>query len=232
MYLFFDTETADAPSNDKTLQPRDYEAFPRLVQLAYAIYDENRKLIKEFDKIIKPNGKFKITEGAFDVHGIDTERAEKEGMDVAEVVNEFYEDLNKYNYIICHNVKFDSDIILAEHYRNKLKFKSINKNKTLICTMKLTTRYCQVYNIQNHGGMTIKWPSLSELHGRLFGYAFEGAHNALIDVRVTTACFWKLQDKKIINIGSHNVHDDDKDMSRFDINGIVKKKKETIYYKP
>ncbi len=43
-----------------------------------------------------------------------------------------------------------------------------------------------------------KYPSLQELHKKLFNYEFEDAHNALSDIRATLKCFFELKEREII----------------------------------
>ena len=55
MYLFFDTETTGLPRNWKA-PVTDLNNWPRLVQLAYLLYDNKGNKISGGDFIIKPNG--------------------------------------------------------------------------------------------------------------------------------------------------------------------------------
>lgn len=59
--------------------------------------------------------------------------------------------------------------------------------------MKSTTDYCAI-----EGYYGYKWPKLSELHIKLFGYDFEEAHNAAADIDATAKCFWELRKRKLI----------------------------------
>jgi DNA polymerase III subunit epsilon len=77
MYLFFDTETTGLPKNWKA-PVTDLNNWPRLVQLAYLLYDSNGNKISEGDHIIKPDD-FIIPEDASRVHGISTEMANLKG---------------------------------------------------------------------------------------------------------------------------------------------------------
>ncbi|MCP4457898.1 MAG: hypothetical protein GY816_07730 [Cytophagales bacterium] len=38
-----------------------------------------------------------------------------------------------------------------------------------------------------------KWPSLSELHYKLFRRGFDEAHDAAADIQATAKCFWELR---------------------------------------
>ena len=54
--------------------------------------------------------------------------------------------------------------------------------------------------MQLPGPYGFKYPSLNELHNWLFGCSFEGAHDALDDVKATAKCFFELKRKKLITI--------------------------------
>jgi hypothetical protein len=59
--------------------------------------------------------------------------------------------------------------------------------------MESSVDYCKIESKYGY-----KWPKLSELHIKLFGEDFEGAHNALADIEATAKCFWKLRDLKLM----------------------------------
>lgn len=78
MYLFFDTETTGLPRN-RNAPVSDLNNWPRLVQIVWLLYDVSEKQISSHDYIIKPQG-FTIPSDSAKVHGISTERANKEGV--------------------------------------------------------------------------------------------------------------------------------------------------------
>ncbi|MHA7056780.1 hypothetical protein ACWGOQ_0006140 [Aquimarina sp. M1] len=57
-----------------------------------------------------------------------------------------------------------------------------------LCTMLTSTNYCKI-----SGNYGYKWPTLSELHIKLFGEDFEGAHDASADIMATEKCFWEMK---------------------------------------
>jgi DNA polymerase-3 subunit epsilon len=190
-FLFFDTETTGVPKNYKA-PASDLNNWPRLVQLGFLLYDQNKKLIASGDYIIKPNG-FTIPKEASKVHGITTERALKEGKDLRTVLNDILGHIIKADYLIAHNMAFDEKILGAELIRNG--FSNIIEKKNRICTMEATTEFCAIT-----GPYGYKWPKLSELHIKLFGKDFDGAHNAFADIEATARCFWKLTHLNIIKV--------------------------------
>ncbi len=189
MYLFFDTETTGLPKNYKA-PVTDINNWPRMIQIAWVLADKNGNKLDTSTNIIKPEN-FTIPKAASNVHGITTEMAISEGRNLNTVLLEFNELVEQADYIVAHNISFDEKIIGAEFVRNKIQTNF--NNKTKICTMKKSTDYCR---IQGYYGY--KWPTLSELHIKLFGEDFEGAHDALADILATEKCFWKLKEKGII----------------------------------
>lgn len=184
MYLFFDTETTGLPKNWKA-SVTDLNNWPRLVQLAYVFYDLNGYKISGGDFIIKPEG-FTIPTEASKIHGITTERAIREGTVLLIVLHDFQTLINQAEYLVAHNMSFDEKIVGAEFLRNRMPDSTSTKRK--ICTMKSTTNFCAI-----DGPYGYKWPTLTELHYKLFGTGFDEAHNAAVDINATAKCFWELR---------------------------------------
>ncbi|WP_194777045.1 DNA polymerase III subunit alpha [Pararhodonellum marinum] len=191
MYLIFDTETTGLP-RDYNAPIHDLENWPRLVQLAWQLHDERGKLLSNHNFIIKPEG-FNIPYNAEKVHGISTERALKEGQDLKKVLDAFQTDLTKAKYLVGHNVGFDINVTGAEFLRKSLPLLLTEKKQ--LDTKDLSTDYCA---IPGGKGGKFKWPTLTELHKKLFGNGFGDAHDAAYDVDATAKCFFGLITQKVI----------------------------------
>jgi DNA polymerase-3 subunit alpha len=185
MYLIFDTET--------TGLPRDYDAplsnldnWPRCVQIAWQLHDEKGFLIEHHDYIIKPDG-YDIPFNATKVHGISTEKARAEGQDLESILYQFNAVLQKTNYIAGHNIGFDLNIMGAEYLRLGIETPLLNLEN--IDTKDASTDFCA---LPGGKGGKFKWPTLSELHHKLFGLSFSDSHNATADVEATARCFFEL----------------------------------------
>lgn len=189
MYLFFDTETTGLPRNWKA-PVTDVNNWPRLVQLAYLLFDNDGGQVSAGDYIIRPDG-FVIPADASKVHGISHERAVAEGVPIFNVLSKFSEIVNEASYLVAHNMAFDEKIMGAEFIRNNLQ--NYISSKRRICTMQSTTDFCAIM-----GPYGYKWPKLSELHYKLFGTYFEEAHNAAVDITATARCFWELKKTGLI----------------------------------
>ncbi len=189
MYLFFDTETSDLPRNYKA-PVSDTANWPRLVQLAYLLHDEKGQELARGNFLIRPEG-FRIAPKAMKVHGISTERALAEGVELSPVLEEFLAQLKAASHVVAHNLAFDEKIIGTEYYRAGKK--NVFRGKTKLCTMQAGTGFCRL-----PGPYGFKWPKLNELHHKLFGTRFDGAHDALADIEATARCFWGLRTKGYI----------------------------------
>src|SRR5690554_3391545 len=186
MYLIFDTETTGLPKNFRA-PVSDTDNWPRCIQIAWQLHDEDGKLIEHQDYIIKPEG-FNIPFDAEKIHGISTELAQKEGLPLAEVVERFIAALGKAKFVVGQNIEFDLNVMGSEFYRMGIEdpFQRLSVLDT--CT-EITAQLCQ---IPGGRGGKFKLPTLTELHEFLFNEPFAEAHNASADVEATTRCFLEL----------------------------------------
>jgi DNA polymerase-3 subunit alpha len=193
MFLIFDTETTGLPKNYKA-PVTDSDNWPRMVQVAWQLHDNAGKLIQAKNYIVKPDG-FDIPIGVSKIHGITTERAERDGHDLQFVLEELQKDLKITNYNIGHNIDFDIHIVGAEFFRvyNKVneEFAALKK----IDTMKESVNFCALPGGRGGG---FKFPSLTDLHKKLFNRDFGDAHDAAYDVDATARCFFGLVKQRVI----------------------------------
>lgn len=189
MYLFFDTETTGLPKNYKAPVTNSAN-WPRMVQLAWHMYDNNGLQVDSQDYIIKPEN-YTIPVEASKIHRITTERALSEGENLEKVLLLFNEQITKTDFLVAHNIGFDEKILGAEFFRKKIESQLLKKKK--ICTMLASVDYCRI-----PGNYGFKWPKLAELHHALFGKDFEEAHDAAADIKATALCFWELKKRGVI----------------------------------
>ncbi len=191
MYLVFDTETTGLPKNWKATID-DLDNWPRLVQIAWLVFDEEGQELSSQCRIIKPQG-FEIPEDATRIHGISTKRASRDGVELNAALDEFSGGINRSEFLVAHNMKFDEMIVGAEFLRQGIDncLQGIPK----ICTQEKSTYFCRLPNPRGYG---YKWPKLSELHRTLFGHHFEDAHDAMVDARACAKCFFELKRRNLI----------------------------------
>ena len=72
-YLIFDVETTGLPIEWEA-SVYDVDNWPRVVQIAWQLYDDDKKLLKEYNFIIKPDG-YVIPNQASHIHNITTAKA-------------------------------------------------------------------------------------------------------------------------------------------------------------
>ena len=121
MYLIFDTETTGLPQNWKA-PLTDFDNWPRLVQLAWQVHD--------------------IPFNASKIHGISTERAMREGVDLSEVLEVFMKELKKAKFVVGHNIGFDNNIVGCEFLRKNMP--NLLQSFPKIDTKNDATDFCKI----------------------------------------------------------------------------------------
>ncbi|RZM23840.1 MAG: DNA polymerase III subunit alpha, partial [Pedobacter sp.] len=186
MYLIFDTETTGLPRNYNA-PVSDTDNWPRCIQIAWQLHDQHGVMIEHQDYLIKPEG-FNIPYDAEKIHGISTELAMEQGVDLSFVLDEFNAVLAKANYVVGQNIGFDINIMGSELHRFGVP-SPLAEMKVLDTCTEVTA---DLLKIPGGRGGKFKLPTLTELHSYLFGTPFSEAHNATADVEATTRCFFQL----------------------------------------
>lgn len=185
MYLFFDTETTGLPA-DYNAPESDTDNWPRLVQLAWIIGDSVTTMSELKCCVVQPDG-FEIPTGASDIHGIYTAEALADGVPLQTALTAFFKDIERVTTVVGHNIEFDVKIIGAECAR--ISVPNPLHGKHLRCTKNESTEYCKI-----PGSYGYKWPTLDQLHIKLFDVGFPDEHDAGGDTLACMKCFYKLQD--------------------------------------
>ena len=189
--LFYDTETTGLPRS-YTAPATDSANWPRIVQIAYIVFDEKGQRLCANSATIKPEG-FTIPEAASKIHGITTEKALKEGRALLPVVTSMHKRRAEADRVVSHNIVFDENVLAAEFFRAGLDHDIC---KPFICTMKAGMNVCKLPGAYGQ----YKWPKLMQLYSKLFGSEFEGAHGAASDIEATAKCFWEMVAKGVVKI--------------------------------
>lgn len=185
--LFFDCETTSLiPKGAK--YDKDYDKFPHIVQLAWK--KVTPEAVTVMNLIIKPHG-YIIPDDSIKIHGITNEIANEKGMFISDALDWFLKEADSSDKIIAHNIYFDTSVIKALSLRNcydpNFLSRALHKSKR-ICTMMKTVKFCGCRKPNGSG----KFPSLQDLHKKLFGCEFENAHNAKYDVLALEKCYNEL----------------------------------------
>lgn len=179
--MFLDTETSGIPYSNDYTQLSKYDNA-RLIELGYIIYNGDIMEL-EYDSLVKPNN-FIITNEF--VHGITQDNAINNGKNLKEVLEKLYNDLQQVDAIICHNIKFDMNILLSECYRiNYTDLIKLIESKNKICTMKLGKEYMNIS----------KNPKLIDLYKFIFNEPVKQDHRSLSDCHICAKCYFKILEK-------------------------------------
>lgn len=184
-YIIFDTETTGLPKNYKA-DVTDTDNWPRIIQFAWSVHDDEGKEIEHRDILVKPDG-FEIPEETTKIHGISQEMAMEKGIPIEDAMKIFTDTLNSVDVLVAHNISFDEMVIGCEYYRLNQKDPMPEKQK--ICTKEASVDYCK---IPGRGGR-YSWASLDDLYKILFNQTFTNQHNASSDVRACALCFFELK---------------------------------------
>lgn len=186
MELFFDVETSGFLS--KSLSATDpKQAW--IVQLAFILSDRDR-IFTEFSSLITSEGRT-CNPHAQKVHEISVEECDKGGISEDNLLNILVHGFFTADVLVAHNYAFDIEFIDQFIWRSNTKWAGL-KQIPFFCTMKETTMLCKLPQPKYPG--KFKWPRLAELYKFLFNEEFDGAHDALADVRATRKCYYKLKD--------------------------------------
>lgn len=196
MYLFLDTETTGVPRM-RGAPPAAVRQWPRLVQIAWAAYRDAESCLAAEAHLVYPVD-FAIPAAATRVHGISTARAKSEGEPVDWILERFLRAVCAYGRLLVgHNVAFDRNVVAAEMYRLGYHKDTVEKGfygTRHLCLMMATTAFCR---LPRRFGKP-KYPTLAELHKKLFGEAPRACHTALADVEATARCFFRLRTLGVI----------------------------------
>lgn len=188
-YLVFDTETTGVPKNYKAPM-NDFNNWPRVIQLAWALYSEDGEYLDGRKDLILPDGWEVPNEKFWIDNGFSNEQNINEGVCIKGALDMFIEQINEgADVVIAHNLNFDFNILGCEMLRANVR---AERKLQKFCTMISAVDLCQL-----PGKFGFKWPKLIELHQKLFGEGFDGAHDALADVKACGRCFFEMKRREI-----------------------------------
>lgn len=194
--LFFDTETTGIPLNGVDIEdPRQ----PRIVQLAAELADDDGNVMETLSAIIKPDGFDSIPAGAQKAHGISIERCHDEGRPMKDVLEEFNSMKDRARSRAAYNISFDKRLLLREAKYHRIEHDSSKFDQSSYCVMRMVTPIVKMAPTEKmvkcgYGGKN-KPPKLIEAYRFFFDREFEGAHDALNDVRATREIFFHINNE-------------------------------------
>lgn len=204
MILFFDTETTGI---------RKGGFIPRVVQIGAMLTDNDGKTVGELNLLLLPDGFQNIPVEASNVHGFSTDFVKKHGVDRYMALSAFFAMMEQADTVVAHNAEYDMDLLQIEtdYYKDIHNdaqagtiWQDILSEAKVFCTMlnsrdlmKLPLSEAQASFFKDKGiDQKYKNPRLQEAHIHYMGYDFEGAHDAMADVRACKDVYFKLHSLK------------------------------------
>ena len=189
--LIFDTETTGLPSRNM----RELSEAPYVIQLAAILYEDRNDVasmcaytIPECRGEIEPIPKEKF----FIENGLTDELIVNNGLSYRVALPFFNNLVRQADRIVAHNIDFD-DVLIKAAYSRIAAPQDTYRSKFLGCTMKSLTDVLKL-----PGKRGYKWPSLDESYRALVNPdGFQGAHDALVDVRACASILWAMEDRNI-----------------------------------
>jgi len=193
--LFIDLETTGLPTSHY-IDPSETHHWPYIVEIAWLLTDyDSDKVLKEYHEIIKPEG-YDIPVESTAIHQITQEKAMQNGLEIKTVLDELIIDLQNSTILVAHNLDFDANVLRAAFHRLGYDINVIDRLQDF-CAMQNFTEYCKIVK---NGSYEYKWPSLDELHEKVFGDKMIKKHSAMADVYATKLCFYQLKAEKYFDI--------------------------------
>lgn len=190
--LFFDTET----NGIKTWDNPNFKL--RVAQIGAILQDvATGRVLGEINLIVH-QGDYQVPEGASRVHGITTELANQVGVpkDLADAA--FASFLKRADFIAAHNIQYDIDVVnddmprAAELIEAKPRFCTMDGSLYLV-KAPLSAKQVAYFNSKGRKpDAPYKSPNLTETHKHFFGVPFEGAHDAMADIRACRDVYQEL----------------------------------------
>lgn len=174
-----DIETSGLVPKGATYE-KDFDKFPYILSMGWKINDEP---VKEF--IINQEGR-KIPPEVTKINNITQEMVDASPHKLFDVLSGFILDAQGSDYIIGHNVFFDTSIIKANSIR--MMIGTDNPMYLFNSISDLLHKDKRIDTMRAGIGLCGKWPKLSELYKKLFREEFEG-HSAGDDVEACYKCY-------------------------------------------
>lgn len=187
--VLFDTETTGLPKKRSIGAIQLENNWPDIVSISWLVY-HGLELVKKEDYIIKPEG-WIIPNEVVAFHGINQEKAEREGHKLSTVMNKFMKDINGACYIIAHNLHFDKNVVMnALHWRMGVTSSEWN-HEAEFCTCESSKEELKIPS-KSKFRKDFKFPSMEELYWDTFKRGSPpNAHNSLRDVEVLAEIVFK-----------------------------------------
>ena len=193
MYLFFDISPLGKPKNWKA-PASDTFSWPRMIHLAWLMYNEERELVAQANHVIKPESFEEIPIEIENRYKVSYARAQDEGVALSDALMDFAEQIEDAKYVVAHNMNLNEKVISAEYHRVGMRHSLEYADK--YCLMQEATWFCKIPGSDGR----YKWPQLQDIHVKLFQARYANAGDAYADVAVAALSFFGLLDLEAIEL--------------------------------
>lgn len=189
LYLIIDTETNGLPQSYH-LPVTDLTNWPRLISVAWGLYDVQGKELCQQYSLVKPDG-YRWNKVAQQVHHITPDQAQAEGQPLVDVLNQLRPAIERADAWVGHNIDLDCGVIGAEFIRaEQAQPGRVGEfpPRPVVCTMDASAKVTE-----NREPVR-----LEELYQLLTGRRMKGMHDAAADMQATAHCFFELKRRNVI----------------------------------
>lgn len=183
MILIFDTETSDKAEFKK---PFTDEKQPHIAQLAAILFDEKGEVTNSLNLLIKPDG-WSMGKEASDINRLTNERLNAQGVPLIVAMDCFSHLCKNAKVLSAFNINFDYLVCNSAYHRLQKPHSFAHLKQE--CVMEAFTNICKLPGKFGN----YKWPKLTEAFNHVYKRSFEGAHDALTDVKATGQLYFHLK---------------------------------------
>jgi DNA polymerase III epsilon subunit-like protein len=180
MHLVFDTETSGLPIS----APPDHPRQPRVLQLGAQLLDASFVVRAELNAIIAWPEPMEIHPLALKTHGISYELTQQFGLPPELVMETFERFVAMSLDTAAFNAPFDFQMVNITAAQTRRPKPALAQ--TPFCPMRALT---PIVKLPGKFPGQFKWPTLQEAHTFCVGKPFDGAHDAMADVRALATVY-------------------------------------------
>ena len=189
-FLLFDTSANGQPTNYKASY-RDTVNWPRMIHLAWQLMNEKGQILASRNDLIQPNG-FSVPSAIEKRHKVSMADLKERGIPIEESIEAFMKVVPEADMVFAHNLAFNQGVVTAEADRADIIERLSSADN--YCLMQESTYYCGLAGKRGQ----FKWPSLPELHTRIFGKSYNNPSHAEADLNALARCFIVMYKTKVL----------------------------------
>ena len=189
-FLLFDTSANGQPLNYNA-SARDTSNWPRMIHLCWQLMNEKGQILESGNHLIKPQG-YTLNDKMVERHKLTSSQLEDQGVPLKPCIEAFMNAVREADMVFAHNLAFNQGVVTAEADRCEVIERLSSSDA--YCLMQEATYYCAIPGKRGK----YKWPTLPELHKRIFGKSYNNVSHAEADVNALGRCFIVMYKTKVL----------------------------------